>query len=147
MTARVGHADFRIGSVAGFASELERNDARDIALQRQHLQVEHQSRVVGISRRHTDGPIQIRQRIVLRVGFGFLNAAFDFADGFKILTDARAVGRSEVAFEAREILVKPVEQAGLFPQRSTPFSAAPTFTEETLEDDSGMCLRRQRRGG
>jgi hypothetical protein len=39
---RIGHADLGIGAVARLARELERHDARDVALHRQHLQVEHQ---------------------------------------------------------------------------------------------------------
>ena len=62
---RIGHADLGIGALAGFARELERDDAGDVALERQHLQIEHQPRVVGVGGRHADRPIEIRQ-----VGFG-----------------------------------------------------------------------------
>ena len=34
---RVGYADLRIGSRTGFAGELERDDAGDVAVERQHL--------------------------------------------------------------------------------------------------------------
>ncbi len=64
---RIGNSDLGISAIAGFARELERDDACDIALQRQHLQVEHQPRVVGVCSRHADGPIQIRQRITDRI--------------------------------------------------------------------------------
>ena len=40
------NADFRIGAVAELARELEGDDPRDIGLKRQHLQVEHESRVI-----------------------------------------------------------------------------------------------------
>ena len=104
---RIGHADFGIGAVAGFARELERDDARDVALQRQHLQIEHQPGVVGVGGRHAHRPIQIRQRIVRRVGFGLLNAAFDFADGVEILADPRAIAGPELAVEPGDVFVEP----------------------------------------
>ena len=59
---RIGHADLGVGAVARLARELERDHPRHVALQRQHLQVEHQLRVIGIRRRHADRPIEIRQR-------------------------------------------------------------------------------------
>ena len=43
---RLGDADLRIGPRAHLARELERDDARDVGLQREHLQVEHQLRVL-----------------------------------------------------------------------------------------------------
>ena len=39
--------DFRIGTVAELARELEGDDPRDIGLKRQHLEVEHEPRVIG----------------------------------------------------------------------------------------------------
>jgi len=34
---RIGHAYLGVGAIARFARELERNDPRDVTLQRQHL--------------------------------------------------------------------------------------------------------------
>ena len=48
---RFGHADLGVRAVARLARQLERDHARDVALQRQHLQIEHQPRVVGVRRR------------------------------------------------------------------------------------------------
>ena len=61
---RIGHADLRVRAVAGLARELEGDDARDVALQGQHLQVEHQPGVIGVGGRHADGAIEVRQRSV-----------------------------------------------------------------------------------
>ena len=93
---RIGHADLGVGAVAGLARELERDDARDVALQRQHLQVEHQPRVVGVRGRHADRPVEIGQRIVRRRRLGLLDAPLDFADGLEILVDPGAIGRAEL---------------------------------------------------
>ena len=59
---RIGHADLRIRAIARLAGELERDHPRDVALQRENLQVEHQPGVVGVRGRHADGAIEIRQR-------------------------------------------------------------------------------------
>ena len=59
---RIGHADLRVGPVAGLARELERDHAGDVALQREHLQIEHQPRVIGVRGRHAGRTIEIRQR-------------------------------------------------------------------------------------
>src|SRR5437660_1709539 len=45
---RIGHTDLRISAIAGFTRELEGDDACDIALESQDLQIEHQSNVVGV---------------------------------------------------------------------------------------------------
>ena len=66
---RIGHADFRIGAIARLTRQLERDDASDVTLQRQHLQIEHQSRVIGVSGGNTDWPVKIRQRIASGIGF------------------------------------------------------------------------------
>ena len=85
---RVGNADLGIGAVAGFARQLEGDDAGDIALEGQHLQVEHEPGVVGVGGRHARGAVEVGQRVVGGAGLGALNAAFHFADGVQILGDA-----------------------------------------------------------
>ena len=104
---RIGHADLGVGAVAGLARELERDDAGDVALQRQHLQVEHQPRVVGVGGRHAHRAIEIRQRIVRRLGLGLLNAALDLADGVEVLADPGAIGRAELLLQAGDLVVAP----------------------------------------
>src|SRR6185369_10721274 len=48
-------------------------------------------------------PVQVRQRIVRRVGLGLLNPAFDLADGFEVVADLGAITRSEFAVQARDV--------------------------------------------
>ena len=54
------HADFGIGPVTGFTSQLKCDDPRYVTLQRQQLQIEHQSCMVGISSRYADRTIPNR---------------------------------------------------------------------------------------
>ena len=135
---RIRNASLRIGPVAGFARKLEGNHARDIALQRQHLEIEHQSSVVRVGGGNTDRPIQIRQRVVLGIGFRPLNAALHLADRFKILAHPRAIGWAEFSLEPRDILIEPIEQAGPFPQRGLAVCRAAAFAEESFKDDPRM---------
>ena len=58
---RIGHADFRISAITRLARELECDDASNIALQRQHLQIEHQSCVVGVGGWNSHRSIEIGQ--------------------------------------------------------------------------------------
>ena len=142
---RIGNTDLWVGAIAGFAGELERDDPGDVTLQRQHLQVEHQSRVIGIGRRHAHGPVQIRQRIIRGVSLGLLNAALDLAHGVKILADPRAVTRPELSVETRDVFIEPIEEAGPFPQRSLSVRNAAAFAEKAFENNSRMCLGGQGR--
>ena len=109
---RIGDADLRIGAIAGLARELERDDARDVALQREHLQVEHQLRVIGIRGRHADRTIEIGQRVV--------DASAPRPSGCGVplrarcrdtqSTFARSAG-AELPLQPRDVFAYPVEQA------------------------------------
>src|SRR6186997_259170 len=103
--------------------------------------------MVRVSGRNADRAIEVRQRIVRSVGFRFLDAPLHFTNTLQVQVHPRTVRGAEVSLQPRDVLIESVEQAGLFPQRRAPFSAAPTFAEETLEDDSRMRFRRQWRGG
>ena len=132
---RIGNADLRIGAVAGFARQLKRDDARDVALQRQQLQVEHQSGVVGVGRRHADGPIEIGQRIVRRVGLGLLNAPLDFADRVEILADpARSAGPSVFLSRASSSVTESSRLARFFSaaRRSAMLPPSPNRLSNTI---------------
>ena len=109
---RIGNADLVVGAVARLARELERHDARDVALHRQHLQVEHQPRVIGVRGRHARGPIEVRHRRVRRLLLGLLNASLDLAHRVEILTHPRAILRPERPLQPRDVVRHRVEQAG-----------------------------------
>ena len=141
---RLGHADVRVGPRAGLARQLERDDARDVGLERQHLQVEHQPDVVFPDRRHAGRPIELRQRrgvALLRT----LNAPLDLAHRVEILTDLDAIARAQLAPQPRHVGGHPVEDAAaLLELRASPLGAA-AVAEQPLEDDARIGLGRQRR--
>ena len=89
------HANLRISSITGFTSQLESCHASDIALKRQQLQIKHQLCVIGVCCRDSQGAIQIRERVFPGIGFGLLDASFDFADTVEVCVDFFPVGRAE----------------------------------------------------
>src|SRR6266850_3727614 len=137
-------ADFRIGAIARFSSELEGNDPGDIALQCQHLQIEHQPRVVRISGGYSDWPIEIRQRIADGVSLRFLNAPLDLAHRLEVLADFSTITRPKLALQAGNILVEGIEQAGIFPQRGPPLLNTPALAEEALKNNTWVGFGGQR---
>ena len=81
---RVGHADLRIGHAAVLAAQHEGDDAREIALIRQHLQVEHQLHVLVAAGRDARGMIDERQLLIALL-LGHLDAPLDVANRVEIL--------------------------------------------------------------
>ena len=87
---RLVDADLRIRPAADLTTHHERDDARQVALVRQHLQVEHQLRVLVVACRHAGRLRDHRHRDVLRaLRFGQLDPAFDVADRFQIVRQLR----------------------------------------------------------
>ena len=83
---RLGHADLRIRPRALFLADHERDDARQIRLERQQLQVEHQRQVILEDRRHALRLIHRRQLDVALL-LGPLDAPLDVADRLGVLVD------------------------------------------------------------
>ncbi len=82
---RVCDADLRIRAVALLTRELEGSDPRDVRLEGENLQVEHQLRVIGELRRHAHRPIEVR-RLVLGDGlFGPFDLTLDLAHALDVL--------------------------------------------------------------
>src|SRR3954468_20865654 len=113
---RVRHSGFGISAVARLASKLERNDARDVALEREHLQIEHKSRMIDVSSRRAHGPVQVRQRIVRDAGLRLLNSPLDFANAIEIVADLLTIGRAKLPIQARDVVLDEVEETGAFSQ-------------------------------
>ena len=89
---RVRDADLRIRAIALLARELERDDARDIRLKGQNLQVEHELRVIGERGGNTHRPIEIGHLVVRRRLLGTLDLPLDL-DAHCRDTDPRARDR------------------------------------------------------
>src|SRR5215467_2751526 len=61
---RLRDAELRIGTIALLARELERDDARDVRLKGENLEVEHELRVVGERRGNAYRPLEIGRLVV-----------------------------------------------------------------------------------
>ena len=82
---RVGHADLRIGAAAELAAHHERDDARQVALVREHLQVEHQLRVLVEACAGTPGRLIDDGQLSRVLLLGVLDAPLDVANRLEIL--------------------------------------------------------------
>src|SRR5438093_11743736 len=77
---RVRDADLRIRTIALLARELECDDARDIRLEGQNLQVKHELRVVGERRGDPYRPIEVGQLVVRNRFLGTLDLTLDLTN-------------------------------------------------------------------
>ena len=66
--------------------------------------------MIGILGWDTGGTLEVRQRILLRIVLGFLNAALHITDGVQVLVHLRPVAGSELTLQTYEIVLHPVEQ-------------------------------------
>src|SRR6266852_1400535 len=82
---RVRDADLRIRTITLLARELECDDARDIRLKGQNLQVEHELRVVGERRGDPYRPIEVGYLVILYRLLGTLDLTLDLTNTVEIL--------------------------------------------------------------
>src|ERR1019366_7722698 len=97
-----GGAAFRIGAGGEIACVESGGDARDVGLERQHLQIELQLDVFVERRGHAVGSLHGRDG-----GGGFagdFQAALDLGNVFEIFVDAVAVSGADVLFESAGVL-------------------------------------------
>ena len=100
---RVRDSDLRIRTIALFPRQLERDDARDIRLKRQNLQVEHELRVVGELRGNADRPIEVAELGIHCRALGTLDLTLDLTNTVEILIQARAIGNTHALLELRNV--------------------------------------------
>src|SRR5437868_13318997 len=77
---RIRDADLRIRTIALLARELECDDARDIRLKSQNLQIEHELCVVGEHRRDRYRPIEVGCLVIRYRFFGALDLTLDLTN-------------------------------------------------------------------
>src|SRR5688572_12498334 len=142
---RVPDPDLRIRSIALLARELEGDNARDIRLKGQNLQVEHELRVVAERGRNTYRPIQIGRLVVRHGSLGALDLTLHLTHTVEILIQAHAIGNAHPLLEPDNVRSERIEQACPIAQRSAACVRIAAFAEQALEDDSRMSLGRKRR--
>jgi hypothetical protein len=107
---RFGHADLRIGPRALLLADHEGDHARQIRLEREHLQVEHQVEVILEDRRDALRFVHLRQ-IQIALLLRLLNAPLDVADRIGVLVDLGLILRAQRLSERRQLVVHGIENA------------------------------------
>ena len=101
---RLVQPDLRIHARALLAAIHERGHARDVALERQVLQVEHQLGVIVEPLGHADaGPVVLRQRRFGVLRLGLLDAPLDLAQHVEVVGHRRSIRGPELRPASRAI--------------------------------------------
>src|SRR3981081_26828 len=100
---RVRDADLRIRTIGLLTRELECDDARDVRLKGQNLQVEHELRVVGESRGDPPRPLEGGGLVFRYRFFGALDLTLDLTNAVEILIQAHAIGNAHALLEPRNV--------------------------------------------
>src|SRR4029453_14737896 len=117
---RVRDADFRIGTIVLLARELECDDARDIRLKSQNLQVEHELRVIGELRGDSYRPIDVGRLGIQGRALGTLDLTLHLTNTIEVLIHAHAIGNAEALLEPRNVHAERIQQASSTAQPRAP---------------------------
>ena len=139
---RFGQANLGIRAIDVFARHHQRADARDVGLERERLQVEHQLDVFLERLGHAHRLFGHREIAVGRLGFQ--DPLLDVADRVEILTQLHAVARAEPPAQAGNLLCEGVEDAAIFLGARKALFGGRADAEHPLEDEARVGLRRQR---
>ncbi len=109
----IGNANLAVPSVASFPRQHERRNARNIGLQRQRHQVEHQLRMLAILQRNAVRLLHGRHRhgVLGRLFLGHLHLALHFAHRRQILIQLALVGVTQAARQLFRIVRHQVQNA------------------------------------
>src|SRR5206468_1515001 len=141
---RLGNTDLRIGPRTSFAGHLESSHTCDVGLQSYNLQIEHQFDVILPGRRYAGGTVEIRQHGLTSLLFRLLNTPLDFADGIDVLSDLRAVPRTQFPLKARHVFGDPIEDATVLSQLALAVLCRSSVTKEAFENHARICFGRKR---
>src|SRR6266567_5990428 len=144
---RIRNADLRIGTIALLARELKGDNASDIRLKRQNLQVEQKLCVIGERDRDANRPIDIGHVIFSYGLFGALDFALDLPDAVEVLVHSCAVAGAYPTLELSNVPGERIEQTGSILERRTPGGGIATLAKQAFEDHARMRLGRKRSCG
>ena len=143
---RIGHADLRERHAAELAAQHERNDARQVRLVRQHLQVAHQLHMIVEAVGHAGRMVDDRQ-LARALFFGAGNPALDVTDRVEIFHELHAVAGANRSAQALRFRDHRVEHAAILADARAPRlrRGAAAVPEQPLEDDARVAFGRERR--
>ena len=143
---RLRHADLRVGAATVLAADHEADDAGQVGLVGQHLQVEHQLRVLveggGNPQRRRD----LRQ-LLIDLRLGLLDAALDVAHRLEVFAELQPVARPQIAAQRGHLVRHRIEKASVLLDAREPRGGirSPGVAQQALEDRPRIGLHRQRR--
>ena len=143
---RIADARLREDGVAELAREHQRRDARDLRLEREHLQVEHQLQVLlerRPARRPAHRAASDRRGTLL---LGALNPPLDLAHLVEILRQPATVAGRQILLQRRAPAPSP-SRAGCATPAAAPRRSrvGAAVAEQLLEHELRVVLHRQRR--
>ena len=143
---RIRHPDLGVRETALLAGHHEGDDARQVGLVREQLQVEHQPGVFPVARRDAGGPLEERQ-LVGGLPVGDPQAPLHVAHALDVLVDPVAISRTNLAPQPDEGVEHGVEDAVVLREARAARggAGARAFAEHPLEDQTRVVLHRQRR--
>ena len=142
---RVGNPDLGEGSICLLTAHHEGNDAGDIGLEGQNLQVTHQLGMFLVRGGDTDRPLHpwhLQGTLLL----GHLDATLDIANGVGILGQLRPIARTEFPHKVRYGLAHRVENAAIPSEAGTLLLRvrALDVAKQPLEDSTWIVFHRER---
>ena len=142
---RLRHPDLRVGARALLLADHERDHPRQVGLEGEELQVEHQLQVVLEDRRRALRLPQLRQLQVVLL-LRPLDPPLDVAHRLGVLVELHLVVHAEFALQVGELAGHRVEQALVLahPRQTRLAVGAAAVAEEGLEDRARIPLHRQR---
>ena len=138
-------ADLGIGAEIQLAPEHEGDDAREIAAERQPLQLEHQLHVLVEAPGNAGRPVETGERLIGPAPLRALDAPFDLAHGVEILADAGAIARPEILLQPRQVGHHRIEKTAVLACLRLTLRRGAAVAKQPLEDEPGIVLGGKRR--
>ena len=137
-------ADEVVRLVADLGGHHEGRHAREVALECQRDEIEHQLQVlIEIAR---NAGRRVRQVDLRRVTpRKLLHAPLDLAHRLEVVPEHRLVARAEAALQIRRIPVHQIQHAAVFAREQLALVRRIALSEQLLEQLAGIVLHRQRR--
>ena len=144
---RIGDADLGVGARAHFARHQEGDDPRHVALERQHLEIEHQLRMLGKRRRDAAARPVHRRQLDVDLFLRLLNPPLDVTNGVEVLRQLAGVGRPEPPAQPLHFVDERIQDAAIVPDpgETRRPGRVVAVAEQALEHRARLVLHRQRR--
>src|SRR5688572_2498930 len=128
--------DLGIRAEVELAAEHERDDAREVRLKREPLELVHELHMLAESLRNARRALERGQARVVAEPLDRLNSPLDFADRLEILVDLDAIGRAEIARQAAEVGADEIENAAILARLRRALRVRAAIAEQPLEHDA-----------